>query len=167
MLCTAQRFGDEAASELGARQWVGSAALGAHRIREALAIEGDGIEAIAKVFQLHPHFWPRTYVDLRVEITGSQSARLSLGACPALAENDGYSWFAGLGAATHPALDAIAGAINPYARCHFATDSADGLAWDIVIDTRKEPQEEPTELTLARISRGAGWKFEQRRLLRG
>ena len=165
MLCTAQRFGDEAATELGARQWVGSAALGAHRIRKALAIEGDGIDAIAKVFQLHPHFWPRTYLDFRVELTGKQSARISIGACPALAESDGYSWFAGLDATPHAALDAIAGAINPYARCRSA-DSADGLAWDIVIDPGSEPQQDPAELELARISRGAAWEFEQRRLLR-
>ena len=88
-----------------------------------------------------------------------------LGACQALAESDGYSWFAGLDAAPHAALDAIAGAINPYARCRSA-DSADGLAWDIVIDPGSEPQQDPVELELARISRGAAWEFEQRRLLR-
>ena len=125
------------------------------------------IEAVAKVFQLHPCFHPRTYVDFRVELTGSWSARVSIGNCPALEENDVYSWFAGLTAAPHPALDAIAGSVNPRARCHPVRDPKDTrLAWDVVIDPSAEAQETPSELKLARISRGASFRFEQRRTLR-
>ena len=53
-------------------------------MKKALGIAGDRIDAIAKIFQLHPHFHPRRYVDFRVELTGPQTARLSLGDCPAL-----------------------------------------------------------------------------------
>ena len=167
LLCIAQRFGDEDARELGRRQWTGSAALGAHRLRKALAIEGDGIDAIAKIFQLHPHFWPRTYVDFRVEIVGREAARISIRDCPALHEGDAYSWFAALDAAPHPALDAIAGAVNPHARCHAVEDPVDArLAWDVILDRRSEPQPEPRELALARISRGAEFELMQRRPLR-
>ncbi len=167
LLCLAQRFGDEHAAQLGRKQWTGIAALGAHRLRRALAIEGDGIDAIAKVFQLHPHFQPRSYVDFRVEQTGAQSARLSIRDCPALQEEDGYSWLAGLAVAPHPALDAIAGAINPQARCHPVASPDDAkLAWDVVIDPASEPQEEPGELRLARISRGAEFELMRRRALR-
>ncbi len=167
MLCIAQRHGDEAAVLLGRRQWVGSAALGAHRLREALAIDGDGIAAIAKVFQLHPHFQPRTYLDFRVEVTGERTAQLQLRDCPALREADDYSWFAGLGAEAHPALDAIAGAVNPHARCHPVELPGEvGLAWDVVIDPTSEPQEDPAELALARISRGAEFELMRRRPLR-
>ncbi len=167
MLCIAQRFGDESARELGRRQWIGSAALAAHRLRAALAIDGDGIDAIAKVFQLHPHFQPRTYVDLRVEITGLRSARISIRDCAVFEEGDPYSWLAGLGPAPHAALDAIAGAINPHARCHPVADPADArLAWDVVLDPAAQPQSEPAELALARISRGAEFELMQRRPLR-
>jgi hypothetical protein len=167
MLCIAQRFGGQASIELGRRQWTGSAALGAHRLRKALAIEGDGIDAIAKIFQLHPHFHPRSYVDFRVDLTGSQSARISLRDCPALAEGDDYSWFAGLAAAPHPALDAIAGAINPHARCHPVEKPEDARwAWDVIIDPASEAQEDPVELELGRISRGAEFELMQRRPLR-
>jgi hypothetical protein len=167
LLCIAQRYGDEVSGELGRKQWTGSAALGAHRLRRTLGIDGDGIEAIAKVFQLHPHFHPRRYVDFRVEQTGERSARISIGDCPALAEADGYSWLAGLDAAPHPALDAIAGAVNPRARCHPVDRPADArLAWDVVIDPASEPQEEPGELRLARISRGAEFELMRRRPLR-
>ncbi|MBW2267332.1 MAG: hypothetical protein JRH16_02055, partial [Deltaproteobacteria bacterium] len=95
LLCAAQRLDDSAAMELGEAQWTGIAALSADRIQAALGIEGDDIEAVAKAFQLHPCFHPRTYVDFRVEITGPESARISIGDCPALEEGDAYSWFAG------------------------------------------------------------------------
>lgn len=165
--CIADRFGVETAVELGARQWVGSAALGAHRLKKALAIEGDGIDAVAKIFQMHPHFLPRTYVDWRVEVTGENRARIALGDCPALHEGDRYSWFAAVDAQVHPAFDAIAGAINPLARCRsVAVGVGERFAWEIVIDPYHEPQVDPPELALARISRGAEFEFVQRRPLR-
>ncbi|MBW2231287.1 MAG: hypothetical protein JRH17_12955 [Deltaproteobacteria bacterium] len=167
MLSVSQRLGDTATSELGAAQWTGIAALTAERLRGPMAIGGDDIEAVAKTFQLHPCFHPRTYVDFRVEITGSRSARIAIDDCPALSEGDAFSWFAGLGAAPHPALDAIAGAVNPRARSHPVESPKDArLAWDVVIDPNAEPQLPPQELALAKISRGASFQFEQRRMLR-
>jgi len=167
MLCAAQRTDAAVAAELGASQWTGIAALTAGRLHEVLGIEGDDIEAIAKVFQLHPCFHPRTYVDFRVEITGEKTARIAIGDCPALREDDPYSWFAALGAAPHAAFDAIAGAVNPRARCRPASDPRGArLAWDIVLDPEAAPQPAPQELALARMSRGATFRFERRRLLR-
>jgi hypothetical protein len=155
------------ALELGRRQWTGTAALAAHRLRKLLAPTDFGIDAVARVFQLHPHFHPRTYVDFRVEKMGPTEARISIGDCAALAEVDTCSWFAGLGAEPHPALDAIAGAVNPRARCSPAKDLRGArLAWDVRIDEDASPQEEPPELRLARLSRGADFELIQRRPLR-
>jgi hypothetical protein len=109
-------------------------------------------------------------VDFRVEVTGPLSARIAIGDCPALAEGDAWSWLAGLSAAPHPALDAIAGAVNPRARCipvAGADTQGSRLAWDVVIDPAAEPRKDPRELSLARLSRGASFRFEQRRPLRG
>jgi hypothetical protein len=167
MLCVSQREDDATAIELGRRQWIGAAALATHRLKKALAIEGDGIDAVAKAFQLHPHFLPRAYVDFSVKVTGSETARISIGDCAAFEEGDPYSWLAGLGQEPHPALDAIAGAVNPRARCHpVAGHGAESLAWEVVIDRAAKPHEEPVELKLARISRGATFELEQRRALR-
>jgi hypothetical protein len=167
MLCAAQRLGDEPAVELGRAQWTGIGALTAERLRRAMKIGGDAIEDVAKIFQLHPCFQPRTYADFRVEITSTRRARLTLRDSPALGEGDSYSWFAGLGAQTHPALDAIAGAVNPRARCHaIATGAGEGLAWEVEIDSSREPRPAPAELQLAKVSRGASFEFEQRRNLR-
>jgi len=167
MLCAGQRESDAVALELGRRQWIGAAAIGALRVRAALGIEGDDIGAVAKVFQCHPHFQPRAYVDLRVAVTGEQKARLSLHDCDALREGDVYSWWATLGAEAHPALDAIAATVNPRARCQPAPPQ-DGaaLCWDVVIDPASEPQAEPAELKLGRISRGVTFALERRRPLR-
>lgn len=168
LLCVAQELGDETALELGVEQWTGIGALTAERLRAALRIEGDDIEAIAKIFQVHPCFQPRTYLDFEVSLSGPKSARLLLGDCPALAEGDAWSWFAGLGAGPHRALDAIAGAVNPRARCQPVANPGGraAFAWDVVIDADSAPRKPPMELALAKISRGAGFQFERRRGLR-
>ena len=49
---------------------------------------------------------------------------------------------------------------------HTAGSAGSGLAWDVVIDPSSEPQPEPGELKLARISRGAEFELMQRRPLR-
>ena len=166
MLCVAQRVGDAGATELGRSQWTGIAALTAERLVRALKIPTDGIEAIAKVFQIHPCFHPRTYLDFSVEIQDDHRVHLVLRDSPGLAEADTYSWFADLSDAPHPALDAIAGAVNPRARCRPAPGASNGgLAWWVEIDPASEPQPVPQELKLAKISRGANFEFEQRRAL--
>ncbi len=169
LVAIADRFGADAAIELGRRQWIGSAAVAAVRLRRALGLDGGGIDAVAKVFQLHPHFQPPSYVDLRVEVTGPYSARLAVADCPALHEADGLSWFSDLSSEPHPALDAIAGAVDPQARCRAvaAADTGDAaLAWDLVVDPAVPPQPEPPELALGRMSTGADFELIQRRPLR-
>ncbi|MDG2308695.1 MAG: hypothetical protein P8R42_29295 [Candidatus Binatia bacterium] len=162
-----QRFGTEDADDLSAQQWDGIAALTAERLLTALAIEGDGIESIAKVFQMHPCFQPRAYIDLHVEITGDSSARLTFGPSPAFEETEAHSWFAGLGKAPHPALDAIAGTVNPKAQCVPASPrSGARLAFDVLIDPAADAYEPSQALALAKVSKGATFLFEPRRLPR-
>ena len=168
LLCAEQRAGSERARRLGRSQWTGIAALVAERLRRTLAIEGeDDIDAIAKVFQVHPCFHPRSYLDFRVEKIADDRLRIRIGECPAFEEDDCSSWFAGLSEEVHPAFDAIAGAVNPRARCHpVAAPSQGRLAWDLVLDPSADPQPIPQELKLAKLSRGAAFRFEKRRLLR-
>ncbi len=160
-----QRHGKDAAREMGRRMWIGAAGLAANRLKRALDL-GDGIGAIATLFQLHPHFLPRTYVDLNVEVQDENRVRISIGDCPALEEADEYSWFDSLSAEAHPALDTMAGTVNPHARSQPADAGTARLAWDIVIDPNSEPFEEPPEVRIARMSRGFGFELMQRRPLR-
>ena len=158
-------YGDEIGRRLSERSWVGHARVAVERLQRNLGLAGDDIETMAKVFQLHPHFYPRTYVDLRVAITGPDRLRISIGDCPALAEDVKHNWFSQLTAAPHPALESLAAHVNPRARCHRVDDpGAARLAWDIIIDDRNEPLPEPLEMQIARTSVGINFKLERRRL---
>jgi len=166
-MSVSQRFGADAAAAIAAQQWTGIAALTAERLRSALSIDGDDIDAVAKVFQVHPSFQPRAYVDLRAEVTGPRTARLAIGDCPALDEEDPYAWFSGLRDAPHPALDAIAATVNPHARCRpIAAPRGTRLAWEVLIDGATGPLPPSEALALARVSQGASFRFERRRLPR-
>jgi len=166
MLSQANHLGEEKAQSLGRRQWVGHAALGVERLQKFLGVEGDDIETLAKVFQLHPHFQPRTYIDLRVDVIDDRRARIAIGDCPALHEATPHSWFSQLGEAPHPAIEALARQVNPRAHCR-ATEPGDArFAWEVFVDPDAEPAPEPQELAIARMSRGMTFRFEQRRLLR-
>jgi len=160
------RFGEQAAIDIAPRHWIGIAALTASRLPAVLGIEGDGIDAVAKVFQFHPHFLPRTYIDFQVEVTSENTARIAVGDCPALQEGDALSWFASLDEKPHPALDAIASVVNPRARCIPSAPGDAAFAWEVVIDPSAEPQPEPPEFGLAKQNKGASFQLMRRRPLR-
>jgi hypothetical protein len=164
LLTVAQRLGDDdQAREIATLQFVGAAGLTAERLRPAMGIEGDDATAVAKLFQLHPCFQPRTYVDLRVDVLDDQHATISFGDCPAFHENDPYSWLAQLDRAPHPALDAIARVGSVHARCHPVDPAGDArLSWEMVIDPAIEPAAEPDEVRWAKGSNGAVLLLEPR-----
>jgi len=153
------------ARQVGRSQAIGAAAIGAHRLKRALGL-GDDIESLVEVFRVHPHFLPRTYVDLRAEATGERSARVEMHDSPALQEADAHSWFASLPDEA-PALQAIATLVNPRALCRPADAGDARFAWEVSIDPSAEPRDEPPEMKLARVSRGVDFELMQRRPLRG
>ncbi len=81
----------------------------------AMRIDGDDAEAIAKVLQVHPVFFPRTYVDIAVDVETADRVRFAIRDSPVFAEADEYHWFTQLGGAGDRALDAIVQAVNPRA----------------------------------------------------
>ena len=107
-VCVAESWGEEEAESLGRRLSIGHAALAVERLKRMTGTKAGGIENVAKFIQLHPIFHPRSYVDLRVELTGDRSARVAIGACPALEEKEDRSYFASLGGEPPPMLEAIA-----------------------------------------------------------
>jgi hypothetical protein len=162
MMAIADRWGDEAAREIAAHQWVGIAGVAAERVAAAMRIAGDDLEAIAKLFQLHPSFHPRAYVDLHVERTADR-VLCWIGDCAALAEGDPYSWFALLGPTPHRALEAMACAVNPRARCEPASVPGGRVAWSVGIDPDAPPAPEPPEVALTKMSKGATFRWVSRR----
>jgi len=161
MLAMAERWGDEVAGEIAALQWVGIAGLAAERVVAALGIDGDGLDAIAKLFQVHPAFHPRAYVDLHVE-RAPDAVRCWIGECAAWSEGDPYSWFARLGAEPHRALETMAQCVNRRARCRPLSVPGARVAWSVVIDPDAEPALEAPEVALAKLSKGATFRFAPR-----
>jgi hypothetical protein len=166
MTAIAERWGDDVAREIATQQFTGSAGVAAERVTAAMQISGgDGadLEAIAKLFQLHPAFHPRAYVDFHVERRDT-AVRCWIGDSAAFAEGDSYSWFALLAehSEPHSALDAIVRSVNPRARCHPIRLDGARVAWSVAIEPNTEPAPEAPAVALAKMSKGATFRFVPR-----
>jgi hypothetical protein len=162
-----KRYGEETALALLPQVFTGLAGMTAQRLVPALEIETRDGAAMARLLRLHPMFWPRTYVDLRVDVVDESTVRFALGPCPVLEEADGFTWFAQLGGAGDRALDAIVQAVDPRAACHAVARRGDErFAYEAVIDPSATPAKEAPEIALAKISGGATFVFTPRRPVR-
>jgi hypothetical protein len=155
LLTMSQRLPADELAAVARAQWTGIAGLTAERLRAAMGVDGDDAAATAKLFQLHPSFHPRTYVDTRVEVLDHQRVLLQLGPSPAFAEGDPLSWLAHLDDDPPSAIDAIARVGNPRARAHPVSRPGAHRAWEIVIDPDIEPAPEPADVALTRSSTGS------------
>jgi hypothetical protein len=167
LLALSQAFGPAEPRALGPRVFTGLGGLTAQRLHAAMGT-GQGGAGIAKLFQLHPMFWPRTYVDLDVQLEDRDRVRVALRACPALDEGDELTWFAGLGGPSDRGLNAMAQAVDPRARCvPVRLSREERFACEIVIDPDAEPAMEPDEVVLAKFSTGSAFDLSPRRRLLG
>jgi len=167
LLTVAQRFGEDEAARINPMVFTGLAGLTAQRLRTAMSIPGDDATAIAKILQLHPVFFPRTYVDVTVEVVAADRVRFAILDSPVFTERDDYHWFAQLGGATDRGLDAIVQAVNPQASVSStSTRPGEQFAYDVVIDPDAPPAREAPEIGLAKISTGATVEFSPRRPVR-
>jgi len=169
MTAIAERWGTDAARDVAERQWVGIAGVAAERVAAAMHVApgtsdpADVLDALAKLFQLHPAFHPRAYVDLHVE-RAADEVRCWIGPCEAFAEGDPFSWFALLDAEPHRAVGAMARTIDPRTRCRPLSVPGARAAWAVRFDPGAEPAEEPPEVMLTKLSKGATFRFASRRL---
>ena len=167
LLAVAQAFGEDKATAAAPGVFTGLAGLTAQRLVPAMKIGGDGADAVAKLLQVHPMFWPHTYVKTSVAVLDDDRVRFALLPCPALDEDDDYTWFAQLGGDGDRALDAIVQAVNPRAVCHaVATAGVEQLAFEAIIERDAEPAREAPEIALAKFSSGASFVFTPRRPVR-
>jgi hypothetical protein len=166
MLSVEQRSDPETARAVADQQFTGVAGVVAARLARHFGPAGDPLDAIARVFEFHPAFHPRAYVDFTVE-RRADAVRLALRPCLALDEGDERSWFALLGTEPHPAFDAIAHAVDKQAQTRAATPANDErFAWEVVVDPTAPPAKEAPEVSLTRVSTGADFTFSRRRPLR-
>jgi hypothetical protein len=158
MLAVADRAGDAVARDVATRQWIGAGAVTAGRLRAALGVDGDDVDAILAVLRLHPAFLPG-YGGVGLRGDG-QEGRIWLEECDALREGDPYSWSALLADGPHPALDAMVQSVNPRARCVPAPAAGrEQMAWQLVIDAAAAPAERPPEVLMVAATGTAGFAF--------
>jgi hypothetical protein len=163
----ASRWGVEEAQTNAPQVFTGTAGVAAGRLPSVLGITGDDAEAIAKLLQLHPVFQPRTYVTPAIEVVDERTVRFALADAPAFHEHDDLSWIATMRDEPHPALDAIAQAVNPRAfSAPAASRAGERHAWLVTIDPNAEAARPASSVELARISTGSTVKFLPRRDLR-
>ena len=166
-IAVAERYGEETALALIPQIFTGLAGMTAQRLVPVLGIGTRDAHAIARLLRLHPMFWPRTYVDLRVDVVDDARVRFALGPCPVLDEADGFTWFSQLGGAGDRALDAIVQAVDRRAACRAVSTRGDErFAYEAVIDPDAAPATEAPEIALAKISGGAAFVFTARRPVR-
>jgi hypothetical protein len=165
-LAVADRDGADKAVEIVSKAVVGLGGLTAERLVRGFAL-GEGAAAIATLFQIHPLFWPRTYVEPVVEFDGDR-VRFALRAESAIfAEGDHFTWLASLPGESDRALDAIVHAVDRRARCErVETRSSERCAYEAFVDESAPPAVEAAEVSLGKISTGAAFEFIPRRPVR-
>jgi hypothetical protein len=148
-----ERFGAEAATAALAQQLPGVAGVVAERLRRALDLGSDAA-GLATVFELHPAFHPRRYVDWQVAVDGD-AVRLHLAECTATDEPGFQSWITLLAGGADRVLTAIAAGVDGRWRVE-----PDGPGrW--LARLGDEPLDELPEVTLVRFSTGAAFGFER------
>jgi len=135
-----------------AKQFTGVAGVAALRLGDAFGL-GDAAADVATMFELHPAFHPRSYVDWNVTLDG-EVVRLTLGDGPARTEPFD-SWIGVLAAGHDRALRAIAMGVDP----HWTVEPDGTGRW--VAHRSETAATEFDEVTLTKFSTGAAFAFQR------
>ena len=106
-LAVAERRGVDDVAAMLPQMAVGLAGVTAERLTNAFDF-GDGAPGLAAMLQVHPVFWPRTYVHPVIELDGDRVRCALLDDSPIFAEDDGFTWLASLPGAGDRALLSVA-----------------------------------------------------------
>ena len=147
------RLGAPAAFDAVSKQFTGVGGVVAERLKKMLDL-GDDAESVAAVFELHPAFRPRSYLDWSVSVPGNGTVVVELGGCPAL-EEEHISWATVLASGEHRALGAIATGVDP----HWGVRADGERRW--VLERHPEPFDELPEVTMTKFSTGVAFGFER------
>ncbi len=165
-LAVAERDGGDAAVAMVAQMVVGLAGVTAERLRRAFTF-ADGAAGLAALLQVHPLFWPRTYVHPVIEQDG-ETVRFALrDDSPVFAEDDEFTWLASLPGRGDRALLALAQGFDRRGLAEaVAPRAGERCAYELRVDERAEPAAEQPEVSLTKISTGATFELGQRRAVR-
>lgn len=148
MLSIDERYGRESADEVAGFQMTGSSWVISERLCRWLGNEKQGIDRVIDILAVHPAFQPAEYINLSLEKTGVNTARLNLQPCPAGKELEGYGWFGLLKTGKTEGLEALVRGIDLGATLQPA--AGDGLSWEIDIDVSASAAEEPLAVQIAK-----------------
>jgi len=149
------RFGSDAAVDASAKQFTGVAGVVAERLSRALDLGTDASD-VATVFELHPAFRPRAYVNWHVEAdVDGKTIALALEDCPATAERGFHNWMTLLADGHDHALSAIASGVD----AHWAVRGTGPRRW--IVERSDEPAAELPEVTVTKLSTGAAFGFQR------
>ncbi|MGB6209699.1 hypothetical protein [Mycobacterium sp.] len=140
------------ATSVGTRQLIGLAGLGAERIHRALSLPG-GIDGVVRVFELHPLFNPRGYVEAET------SGRLHVRKSPA---HDDAAWISLCSPESTQPLEAIATAVDPHIEVSVNGSSTD---WTVELSETDTATTELPEVSIAKVSGGSTFQFQPRKSL--
>ncbi len=165
-LALAERVGAPAARETVAQMAVGLMGVTAERLTKAFELS-DGPAGLAALLQVHPTFWPRTYVRPDIGLDGD-CVRFALRAdAPVFAEENGFTWLASLPGDADRAIAALAQGFDRRATATaVAPRAGERCAYELRVDERAAPAPEPAEVLLTKLSTGTGFAFRQRRPVR-
>jgi hypothetical protein len=150
-LAVEDRSSTEDAVDAIHRQFTGVAGIVAERIHRSLGLGTAAVDVVT-VFELHPAFHPRAYVDWSVELDGDE-VRLALGDCAARDEPGFASWITGLADGDDRPLSAIATAVDP----HWSVRPDGPDRW--LVAWSDEPNVELSDVKVTRFSTGATHVF--------
>jgi hypothetical protein len=165
-LAVASRDGADAPPPLIAQMVVGLAGITAQRLVPAMRI-GSTADGLANLLQIHPLFWPRTYVRPSIEIDGDRVRFALVEDSPIFGEADHFTWLASVPGEADRAIDAIVQAVDRRARSErVAPRAGERCAYEAFVDATAEPAIDAPEVSLAKISTGATFELVPRRPVR-
>jgi len=162
------KYGMEAVEELAIEEWRGASPIYGERLRQIMAVEGDGIEAIFKVLQLDPGF-PHHYMDVHYEVVNDRHGFFELRSCGALLDVEPFGdrmvtmMCHTIEDAT---FDVTAQAVNP--KAHVAhvhrpprvpTDRVPHCRWEVTIDDDNVTLPEADITAITRLTTAARFAF--------
>lgn len=146
-LAVAGRYGQSAVADITAFQMTGSCWVASERLASCLGLTGGGVDAIAKIVDIHPAFQPTEYSSVEFSKIGPRSAILTLKPCAALDDKNVNGWFNLLVSGRDEGLIALVQGID---NCANVSPTKNALEWQITIDPKAEAIEPPLAVQVAK-----------------
>ena len=161
-----QHYGSDVLDDLAVQDRAAMMPMAVQRLREALHIRGNGIDAIAKLLQVHP-LLPDDYVRSGVAVDDDSSGRFWVSACDGLDDDVTRSPLSWLKQPDDPTFDSLVWAVNPQAVVEpidpsEVLESDATVAWRFRIDPDASPPELPWTAGMIGIDGMAAFDLTER-----